>query len=53
MVEYSHEAPPIFLGHYWMEGEPVLWPRISLVSITAWRNLELSWWLIDGMGSKY
>jgi hypothetical protein len=22
LVEYSHEAPPVFLGHYWMEGEP-------------------------------
>jgi Calcineurin-like phosphoesterase len=21
LVEYSHEAPPVFLGHYWMEGE--------------------------------
>ena len=23
LVDYSHEAPPVFLGHYWMEGEPV------------------------------
>lgn len=23
LVEYSHEAPPVFLGHYWMDGEPV------------------------------
>ena len=22
LVDYSHEAPPVFLGHYWMEGEP-------------------------------
>lgn len=22
LVEYSHDAPPVFLGHYWMEGEP-------------------------------
>ena len=21
-MEYSHDAPPVFLGHYWMEGEP-------------------------------
>jgi hypothetical protein len=21
-VDYSHEAPPVFLGHYWMQGEP-------------------------------
>ena len=22
LVEYSHEAPLVFLGHYWMEGDP-------------------------------
>ena len=22
LIEYSHEEPPVFLGHYWMEGEP-------------------------------
>ena len=22
LVEYSHEAPPLFLGHYWLEGTP-------------------------------
>ena len=22
LVDYSHEAPPVFLGHYWMEDEP-------------------------------
>lgn len=22
LVEYSHDEPPVFLGHYWMEGEP-------------------------------
>ena len=22
LVDYSHEAPPVFLGHYWMQGEP-------------------------------
>ena len=27
LVEYPHEAPPVFLGHYWMEGEPVLLAR--------------------------
>ena len=30
LVEYSHEAPPVFLGHYWMEGEPApLAPNIA------------------------
>jgi hypothetical protein len=22
LVNYAHNAPPVFLGHYWMEGEP-------------------------------
>jgi hypothetical protein len=22
LIEYSHEEPPVFLGHYWMEGAP-------------------------------
>ena len=22
LVEYSYDEPPVFLGHYWMEGEP-------------------------------
>ena len=22
LMDYSHEAPPVFLGHYWMQGEP-------------------------------
>ncbi len=22
LVDYAHDAPPVFLGHYWMEGEP-------------------------------
>jgi len=22
IVEYAHDAPPVFLGHYWLEGEP-------------------------------
>ena len=23
LVEYSHAAPPVFIGHYWMEGQPM------------------------------
>jgi len=22
LIEYAHDAPPVFLGHYWLEGEP-------------------------------
>ena len=21
-MEYSHDPPPVLLGHYWLEGEP-------------------------------
>ena len=36
MVEYSHESPPVFLGHYWMEGEPVpLSPNIACLDYSV------------------
>ena len=36
LVEYSHEAPPVFLGHYWMEGEPVpLAPNIACLDFSV------------------
>jgi hypothetical protein len=36
LVEYSHEAPPVFLGHYWMEGEPVpLAPNIACLDYSV------------------
>jgi len=27
LIEYSHEEPPVFLGHYWLEGTPRLLAR--------------------------
>jgi len=36
LVEYSHEAPPVFLGHYWMEGKPEpLAPNIACVDYSV------------------
>jgi len=36
LVEYSHEAPPVFLGHYWMEGEPKpLAPNIACLDYSV------------------
>ncbi len=30
LIEYSHDEPPVFLGHYWMEDTPVpLAPNIA------------------------
>ncbi len=22
LIEYSHQLPPVFLGHYWIDGRP-------------------------------
>ena len=36
LVEYSHEAPPVFLGHYWMEGDPTpLAPNIACLDYSV------------------
>jgi len=36
LVEYSHEASPVFLGHYWMEGEPTpLAPNIACLDYSV------------------
>ena len=30
LIDYAHDEPPVFLGHYWMEGEPeLLAPNIA------------------------
>ena len=35
-MEYSHEAPPVFFGHYWMEGEPApLAPNIACLDYSV------------------
>jgi len=36
LVEYSHDAPPVFLGHYWMEGAPApLAPNIACLDYSV------------------
>ena len=36
LVEYSHIEPPVFLGHYWMEGEPApLAPNIACLDFSV------------------
>jgi calcineurin-like phosphoesterase family protein len=36
LVEYSHDAPPVFLGHYWMEGTPApLAPNIACLDYSV------------------
>ena len=39
LIEYSHEEPPVFLGHYWMEGEPKpLAPNIACMDYSVARQ---------------
>ncbi len=36
LIEYSHEEPPVFLGHYWMEGDPEpLAPNIACMDYSV------------------
>ena len=36
LVEYFHDAPPVFLGHYWMEGAPApLAPNIACLDYSV------------------
>ncbi len=36
LVVYSHDAPPVFLGHYWMEGRPApLAPNIACLDYSV------------------
>jgi len=36
LVEYAHDAPPVFLGHYWMEDKPApLAPNIACLDYSV------------------
>lgn len=36
MIEYGHHEPPVFLGHYWMEGKPKpLAPNIACLDYSV------------------
>lgn len=50
LVEYSHSEPPVFLGHYWLEGKPqVLAENISCVDYSvAKANGKLTAYRWDG-----
>lgn len=38
LIEYSHQEPPVFLGHYWMEGTPEpLAPNIACLDYSVAR----------------
>ncbi len=36
LIAYSHDAPPVFLGHYWLKGEPALLaPNVACVDYSV------------------
>jgi hypothetical protein len=36
LIDYSHSAPPVFLGHYWLEGKPEpLAPNIACLDYSV------------------
>jgi hypothetical protein len=36
LITYSHDAPPVFLGHYWLKGEPALLaPNVACVDYSV------------------
>ena len=36
LVEYAHDAPPVFLGYYWLEGDPEpLAPNIACLDYSV------------------
>ena len=36
IIQYSHDDPPVFVGHYWMDGDPkVLAPKIACLDYSV------------------
>ena len=36
LIQYSHEGPPVFLGHYWLDTEPqVLAPNVACLDYSV------------------
>jgi hypothetical protein len=36
LITYSHDAPPVFVGHYWLRGEPALLaPNVACVDYSV------------------
>ena len=48
LVDYAHNAPPVFLGHYWMEGEPASLAENMPAWITVLRGPAVNWSPIAG-----
>ena len=36
LIQYSHEDPPVFVGHYWMDAEPtILAPNVACLDYSV------------------
>ena len=50
--QYADDAPPVFIGHYWLDGTPSPLAHILFVSIIQWRGPVGALSLIDPMVSQ-
>lgn len=48
LITYSQDAPPVFVGHYWMEGEPApLKPNVACIDYSAVKYGKLVAYRLD------
>lgn len=49
LLSYSQDAPPVFVGHYWMEGKPApLKQNVACVDYSAVKYGKLAAYRMDG-----
>jgi hypothetical protein len=49
LISYPHDAPPVFVGHYWMEGKPVpLRENVACIDFSAVKYGKLVAYRMDG-----
>ncbi|MDI9245045.1 metallophosphoesterase [Marinobacter sp. CHS3-4] len=49
LISYPASAPPVFVGHYWMEGEPApLKPNVACIDFSAVKYGKLVAYRLDG-----
>ena len=49
LISYPLDAPPVFVGHYWMEGEPApLKPNVACIDYSAVKYGRLVAYRMDG-----
>ncbi|KXS52157.1 MAG: serine/threonine protein phosphatase, partial [Marinobacter sp. T13-3] len=49
LLFYPPEAPPVFVGHYWMEGQPApLKHNVACIDYSAVKNDKMVAYRMDG-----